>query len=138
MRSVALRPLAALLALASCLAQTPPPPPKKAASPPSEVAGIPVNYDEAKVGSYTLPDPLTSPAGKRVSDAKTWNEQRRPQILRLFEENEYGRAPGRPSDLTFDVFDTGTPAMGGKAIRKQITIYFTSAKDGPKEDLVLY
>ncbi len=27
-------------------------------SPPSVVAGIPVNYDEAKVGTYTLPDPL--------------------------------------------------------------------------------
>ena len=25
-------------------------------APRSEVAGIPVNYDEAKVGSYTLPD----------------------------------------------------------------------------------
>jgi hypothetical protein len=24
----------------------------------TEVAGIPVNYDEAKVGTYTLPDPL--------------------------------------------------------------------------------
>src|SRR3982751_3184257 len=123
MRSVTVRALAAVLALASCLAQTPPPPQKKAAAPPSEVAGIPVNYDEAKVGSYTLPDPLTLPGGQRVRDAKTWNEQRRPQILRLFEENEYGRAPGRPRDLTFDVFDKGTPAMGGKAIRKQIAIY---------------
>ena len=25
-------------------------------APPSEVAGIPVNYDEARVGTYTLPD----------------------------------------------------------------------------------
>src|SRR5881227_3334340 len=113
MRCVILRPLFALLAVASCLAQTPPPPPKKAAAPPSEVAGIPVNYDEPKVGSYTLPDPLTSPGGQRVADAKTWNEQRRPEILHLFEENEYGRAPGRPSDLTFDVFEKGAPAMGG-------------------------
>jgi hypothetical protein len=40
--------------------------------------------------------------------------------------------------MTFEVFDKGSPAMGGKAIRKQITIYFTSDKDGPKEDLVLY
>ena len=26
--------------------------------PPTNVAGIPVNYDEARVGTYTLPDPL--------------------------------------------------------------------------------
>jgi hypothetical protein len=100
-------------------------------APRSEVAGIPVNYDEAKVGSYTLPD-----LGAR--DAKTWNDKRRPEIVRLFEENEYGRAPGRPKDMSFDVFDKGTPAMGGKALRKQITIYFTADRNGPKEDIVLY
>jgi hypothetical protein len=104
----------------------------------SEVAGIPVNYDEARVGSYTLPDPLTMANGKKVRDAKTWTNQRRPELIRLFEENEYGRAPGRPKELRFDVFDKGTPAMGGKALRKQITIYFSANPDGPKEDLVLY
>ena len=30
------------------------------AAPPSVVAGIPVNYDESKVGTYTLPDPLVT------------------------------------------------------------------------------
>lgn len=133
-------PLLAGIALGSCLAQTPPAsaPAKKAAAPPTEVAGIPVNYDEAKVGSYTLPDPLALSGGGRVTDAKTWNERRRPEILRLFEENEYGRAPGRPQDMTFDVFDKGTPVMDGKALRKQVTIYFTSDKEGPKEDVVIY
>ena len=41
-------------------------------APRSEVAGIPVNYDEAKVGTYTLPDPLVLADGKPVRDAKTW------------------------------------------------------------------
>jgi hypothetical protein len=107
-------------------------------APPTEVAGIPVNYDEAKVGMYTLPDPLVLANGQRVRDAKTWNSQRRTEIVRLFEENEYGRAPGRPKEMSFDVFDKGTLAMGGKALRKQITIYFTADKNGPKEDIVLY
>ena len=100
--------------------------------PASVVAGIPVNYDEAKVGSYELPD-LGVPR-----DAKTWTNKRRPEIVRLFEENEYGRAPGRPKDMSFDVFDKGTPAMSGKALRKQVTIYFSADKSGPKEDLVIY
>ena len=73
-------------------------------APPTEVAGIPVNYDEALVGNYTLPDPLTLAGGKPVRDAKTWNETRRPELVRLFEENEYGRAPGRPPAMSFDVF----------------------------------
>src|SRR5262252_3675295 len=126
---MSLRILAGLLMIGATLAQNPPP---------KEVAGIPVNYDEDRVGTYTLPDPLLLSNGKRVTDAKTWTEKRRPEIVRLFEENEYGRSPGRPKDMTFDVFDKGTPAMDGKALRKQITIYFTADKDGPKEDVVLY
>jgi hypothetical protein len=114
----------------------PAPAPKKA--PPAEVAGIPVNYEESKVGSYTLPNPLVLADGKPVRDAQTWMDKRRPEIVRMFEENEYGRAPGRPKDMSFEVFDKGTPAMGGKALRKQVTVYFSSDRNGPKEDLVIY
>jgi len=106
-------------------------------APASVVAGIPVNYDEALAGSYTLPDPLVPANGKPVGDAKTWNEKRRPEIVRLFEENQYGRAPGRPAGMTFDVFDKGTPAFDGKAIRRQLTVHFFSDK-GPTMDLLMY
>lgn len=106
--------------------------------PPTEVAGIPVNYDEAKVGSYTLPNPLVLANGQPVRDARTWIGKRRPEIVRLFEENEYGRSPGRPAGMNFDVFDKGTPAFEGKAIRKQVTVYFSADKNGPKMDLLIY
>src|SRR6185295_15161716 len=82
--------------------------------------------------------PLKLTNGKPVKDAKTWNETRRREIVRLFEENQYGRMPGRPAGMSFDVFDKGTPAMAGKAIRKQVTIYFSADKNGPKEDMVIY
>jgi (4-O-methyl)-D-glucuronate---lignin esterase len=111
---------------------------QQASAPPSVVAGIPVNYDEARVGSYTLPDPLTLADGKPVRDAKTWYQKRRPELIRLFEENEYGRAPGRPAGMTFDVFDKGTSALDGKALRRQVTVYFSKDKAGPKMDLLLY
>jgi hypothetical protein len=137
-----IRHLAAIAVLVSCAwGQAPPPPPpaKKApAPPPTEVAGIKVNYDESKMAPYKLPDPLTLADGKPVRDAKTWTGKRRPELIRLFEENQYGRAPGRPKDMSFEVSDKGTPAMGGKAIRKQVTIYFSADKNGPKEDMVIY
>jgi len=98
----------------------------------------PANYDESKVGAYTLPDPLTLEGGGKVTSADTWNKLRRPQLLRLFEENVYGRTPARPKDLSFEVFDTDRAALGGKAIRKQVTIYFSAKKDGPREDLLIY
>ena len=97
-----------------------------------------MNYDEALVGTYKLPNPLVLANGKPVRDAKTWLVKRRPEIVRLFEENEYGRSPGRPSDMTFDVFDRGTPAFDGKATRKQVTICFSADKAGPKMDLLIY
>lgn len=123
--------LASLSVLA--FAQNPP-----ATPPRTEVAGIHVNYDESRVGSYTLPDPLVLADGKPVRDAGTWTGKRRPELVRLFEENEYGRAPERPAGMTFDVFDKGTPAFDGRATRRQVTIYFSSDKAGPKLDLLLY
>ena len=107
-------------------------------APAAVVAGIPVNYDEALVGTYKLPDPLGLANGSPVRDAKTWNENRRPEIVRLFEENQYGRSPARPPGMSFDVFDKGTPAFGGKGIRRQVTVYFSADKSGPKMDLLIY
>src|SRR5215813_5503090 len=107
-------------------------------APRSEVAGIPVNYDEARVGTYTLPDPLVFADGKPVRDAKTWNQKRRPEIVRLYEENQFGRSPGRPAGMSFDVFDKGTTALNGNALRRQVTVYFSRDKQGPKMDLLIY
>ena len=108
-----------------------------AQQPPSAapVAGIPVNYDESKVGSYTLPDPLVFADGKPVRDAQTWTGKRRPEIVRLFEENEYGRAPGRPAGMTFEISEKGTPALDGKAIRRQVIVHFSADQ---KMDLLIY
>lgn len=103
--------------------------------PPAEVAGIPVNYDEARVGEYKLPDPLLLANGKPVRDVKTWEKKRRPEIVRLYEENQFGRVPAGVKPATFDVFDKGTPAMGGKALRRQVAVQFAA---GPRADLVLY
>src|SRR5215472_11836763 len=122
----------AALALTCAHAQNTDKPPAK------EVAGIPVNYEESLVGTYTLPDPLVLANGKPVRDAKAWREKRRPEIIGLFEENQFGRSPGRPAGMSFDVFDKGAPALDGKAIRKQVTVYFSRDKSGPKMDLLIY
>lgn len=106
--------------------------------PADTVAGIPVNYTEAEAGSYTLPDALVLANGKPVRDAKTWREKRRPELVRLFEENQFGRSPGRPPKMKFDVFEPGTPAFDGRAIRRQVTVLFGGTPDGPKMDLLLY
>lgn len=120
-----------LLAPAAVVAQI-------ADAPDESNSGIPVNYTEANVGEYTLPDPLTLTDGRSVSDAQTWRRERRPEILRLFEQYQFGRSPGRPGQMKFDVFDEATPALGGKAIRRQVTISFSDNPDDPKIELLRY
>ncbi|MGV3773596.1 MAG: acetylxylan esterase [Verrucomicrobiales bacterium] len=95
------------------------------------------NYDEAKVPIYTLPDPLTQQNGEKVTDARTWKEKRRPELLNLFRSEVYGRSP-EPMKLKHEALNTDPAALGGKAIRKQVRVYFSENKSGPKMDILLY
>jgi hypothetical protein len=96
-------------------------------------------YQEEKVPQYTLPDPLIMSDGSKVADAQMWQTKRRPEILELFRTQVYGRAPiGRPKDMTFDVFDLDRNALSGLATRKQVGVSFTSKKDGPYMDILMY
>ena len=96
------------------------------------------NYDESKVGAYTLPDPLVFNDGKPVRTAADWMKRRRAEVLELFATNIYGHNPTAPRNLRYEVFDKDQNGLGGKAIRKQITIYFSEKKEGPREELLLF
>ena len=96
------------------------------------------NYDEANVQAYTLPDPLVLADGAPVADAQTWWNRRRPEILALFEQHVYGKTPDPPVRVSFDLTSEDPEALGGQAIRKEITVYLTGDTTGPKMDLLLY
>lgn len=96
------------------------------------------NYDESKVPSYTLPDPLVLENGERVADAQTWWGKRRPEILRLFETYVYGRAPGRPEAMTFEVTSVDEKALDGLATRKEVAICPTGDRADLSFDLLVY
>lgn len=98
----------------------------------------PANYDEAKVPAYTLPDPLTLADGSPVRDAETWRTRRRPEVLRLFVEHVFGPVAPRLDGQRFIVREQGTPALDGKAIRRQVRVLFTGEANGPYLDLLLY
>ena len=92
-----------------------------------------INYDEAKIPPYTLPDPLQLPDGKRITSSTEWIRQQRPEMLQLFADNVYGRMPGKPKELHFVVNAIDSSALGGKAIRKQVTVFFTQCIRGTKD-----
>jgi len=100
--------------------------------------GFEPNYDETKVPKFALPDPLVLASGQRVRDVKMWSEKRRPQILASFTSQVYGRSPAPRRDKHFDVTDVDADALGGKALRKQVTVYFSADVDGPQMDILIY
>src|SRR5262245_15227918 len=55
------------------------------ANPNNPTATNAVNYDESKANPYpTLPDPLVSKNGQRITSAEMWWTKRRPEILEDF------------------------------------------------------
>ena len=94
------------------------------------------NYDEAKVPKYKLPDPLVDSKGRQITSAAEW-KNRRAEILRLFQTHVYGRAPGRPEGMTFEV-TSQAQKQGGNTLRKEVTVYFTGKKDGPRMHMLIY
>lgn len=96
------------------------------------------NYREELVPDYKLPDPLTALDGTVVKNAVAWREKRRPELLELFREHVYGRAPDRPEDMTFRVVEEHPSALDGKAIRRQVKVNFAGRDDGPSMEILVY
>lgn len=94
--------------------------------------------EESLVPAYTLPDPLILSNGKAVTTAAMWWNQRRPELLKQFEENVYGKTPSKKQPVSFAVISVGNNALGGKAIRKEIVAYFTADKKGPQMTILVY
>jgi len=74
-----------------------------------------VNYDEAKVKPYTLPDALVLNNGKRVKTAAQWWTRRRPEIVEFFDREVYGRVPANVPAVHWEVTKTDKGADGGIA-----------------------
>jgi hypothetical protein len=96
------------------------------------------NYEEAKVGSYTLPDPLVMSDGKPVRDARTWQTRRRAEILRLYETEIYGRVPASAPKVTWQVAETDPQARDGASIRKRVVGSIGDGADAPKINVTLH
>jgi hypothetical protein len=96
------------------------------------------NYDESKVGDYTLPDPLVLANGHPVLDAKTWFDVRRPELLLTYDRDIYGRVPSNAPKPAFNVVETDTHALGGLAVHQHVEIQFGQATNAPVGHLHLY
>ena len=95
-----------------------------------------VQFDEARVPSYTLPDPLVRENGKAVRSAEAWRI-RRAEILELFRTHVYGRSPGAPGSLRRELLESEPAALGGRAVREQWRLRF-GERSTPRIDVLIY
>ena len=80
-----------------------------------------VNYDEAKANPYPkLPDPLILKNGKKVTSARIWRQQRRPEIVGDFDREVYGRVPKNAPRVTWEATTTNETKFDIPVITKQL------------------
>ena len=82
------------------------------------------NTNEALVPEYQLPELLVSQKGKKINTLKKWEKNRRPEILKLFQEEMYGKVPGELKIADVKVWDNDGDALNGLAKRKQVGLTF--------------
>lgn len=94
------------------------------------------NYEEGGVGPYTLPDPLNL-GGVAVRSRNEW-PARRAEILELFRTHVYGRRPGAPDQLRFEVIEQQAKAMNGSATFTRVAIISGHQKREHRFEVVLF
>ncbi|MBI5832749.1 MAG: acetylxylan esterase [Armatimonadetes bacterium] len=97
----------------------------------------PISEDEANVPAYALPPVLVASDGSPVRSAEDWVQRRRPEVMELFRSVVYGRTPA-PAPILAEVVEQDSQALGGRATRRQVTIYLLGRRDGPFVDLLVY
>jgi lysophospholipase L1-like esterase len=75
------------------------------------------NYDESLANPFpNLPDPLTLKNGKKVTSAKMWWDERRPEIVEDFDREVLGRVPKSVPTVTWTVTQTVHDKIGGRSV----------------------
>lgn len=128
-----------LLGLTACASDAPvttlgpaPAPPAWVKDLPDETRnGLAVNYTQARVGDAIAPELLTSSSGNVVRSARDWERTRRPEVLQLLTDNQYGAPPRletlRLAGVSMAYSERGVLALDGKAQRSQSTIVLSGA-----------
>ena len=78
-----------------------------------------------------LPDPLVMFDGSQVTSAGQWRNDRRPELISLFQHYMYGVPPQAPDNFSYTVDYTDRQKLGGKATLKLVTLRFGPPETSP-------
>src|SRR5437879_1164362 len=98
----------------------------------------PRSFPEASAlpSQLTLPDPLLTLDGLKVTSRSQWFNERRPELQALFSHYMYGPIPPKPSHFHPHLIGEYRDFLGGKATLKVLTLE-TGSSDAPRIDLML-
>ena len=96
------------------------------------------NYEEDKVPEYTLPDPLILEDGSKIRSAAQWIGRQRGEILALFEDQMYGRRPGRPVLKRVSTEAVEANVLNGKAHRTELVIRYEDVRPDFEMRVLMY
>lgn len=98
----------------------------------------PVNYDESIVPNFELPDVLECKDGYRVETVRQWEKKRRPELLRMFSELEYGVTPQHTGiKVKYEIISINHMVMNGLATQKQVLFHFKGENGKTHQALLL-
>ena len=87
-----------------------------------------INYDEAQVPSFVLPDMMVCNDGTPVRNKATWEKKRRPEILEYFFSQEYGRTRYDKIAVRYEDVSTNPDFLDCKATCKQVRFIFSNGE----------
>jgi lysophospholipase L1-like esterase len=94
------------------------------------------NYDEALANPFPdLPDVLTLENGRKVTHARQWWRQRRPQIIEAFEREVVGRVPANAPKVRWQVTESMAAVVGGQPVLARRLVGHADNRDFPAIDV---
>lgn len=97
-----------------------------------------VNYEESKIPKYILPEVLVSGNGKKVKNITDWQEDRRKEIIRLYEDEVFGKVPSQLDLKSSGIIEQSDTALNNTAVRKQVKLSFENQQKTLEATLLIY
>lgn len=78
-----------------------------------------------------LPDPLVMRDGRVVTSAGMWWQERRPELISLFQHYMTGQLPPKPDHMAAEVIHEDRQAFEGKAVLREVRLTFSGPQVPP-------
>ncbi|HKJ42492.1 MAG TPA: hypothetical protein VKA27_10390 [Sunxiuqinia sp.] len=96
------------------------------------------NLKESEVPNYKLPELLVSKNGRKIKNVRRWEKIRRPELLKIFNHEIYGKIPKKIDLSDVMVHEANGEAFDGLAKRKQVELIFKQDDKEVDIGLLLY